>query len=70
MVTAPKQTISTEAKNLHQESIIVDLHIDPIIQQALFGYPLSDEHDPTWQPQKRRWLFNSVQRITKLQKLL
>ena len=64
-----KQTISTEAQNLHQESIVVDLHIDPIIQQALFGYHLSDEHDPTWKPPKRRWLFNSVQRVTKLQKL-
>ena len=41
-----KQTISNEAHNLHQESIVVDLHIDPIIQQALFGYHLSDEHDP------------------------
>ena len=37
MVTAPKQTISNEAQNLHQESIVVDLHVDPIIQQALFG---------------------------------
>ncbi len=64
-----KQTISTEAQNLHQESIVVDLHVDPIIQQALFGYHLSDEHDPTWKPPKRRWLFNSVQRVTKLQKL-
>ncbi|MCH7681703.1 hypothetical protein IID10_20445, partial [candidate division KSB1 bacterium] len=43
--------------------------MDPIIQQALFGYHLSDAHDPNWQPPKRRWLFNSVQRITKLQKL-
>ena len=64
-----KQTISTEAQNLHQESIVVDLHVDPIIQQVLFGYHLSDEHDPSWKPPKRRWLFNFVQRVTKLQKL-
>ena len=38
--------ISTEAK-LHQQSIVVDLHIDPIIQQALFGYHLSDAHAPS-----------------------
>ncbi|MCH8874928.1 hypothetical protein IH824_19575, partial [candidate division KSB1 bacterium] len=57
-----KQTISTEAQNLHQESIVIDLHVDPIIQQALFGYHLSDAHDPTWKPQKRRWLFKLVQR--------
>lgn len=61
--------ISAEARNLHQESVVIDLHVDPIIQQALFGYHLSDAHDPNWQPPKRRWLFNSVQRITKLQKL-
>jgi len=47
-----KQTISTEAHTLHQQSIVIDLHIDPIIQQALFGYLLSHEHDPTWQPPK------------------
>ena len=63
------RTIFTEAQNLHQESIVIDLHIDPIIQHAIFGYQLSDAHDATWQPPKRRWLFNSVQRITKLQKL-
>ena len=48
--------IADEARNLHQESIVVDLHVDPIIQQALFGYHLSDEHEPTWKPQKRRWI--------------
>jgi len=64
-----KRTVSTGAQNLDQDSIVVVLHVDPIIQQALFGYHLSDEHDPTWKPPKRRWLFNSVQSVTKLQKL-
>ena len=59
MASTPKQTFSPEAQNLHQESIIVDLHVDPIIQQALFGYHLSEEDAPTWQPQQRRWLFSS-----------
>ncbi len=63
-----KQTISTEAQNLHQENIVVDLHIDPIIQQALFGYHLSEAHDPNWKPPKRRWFFDLVQRFTKLKK--
>lgn len=62
-------TLSTEARNLHQESIVVDLHIDPIIQQALFGYHLSDAHDSIWEPQQRRWFYNLVQRITKLKNL-
>ena len=66
-MASPK--ISDQARKLHQQSIVIDLHIDPIIQQALFGYHLSDAHDPNWQPQKRRWLYNLVKRATKLKKL-
>ena len=69
MATISELPISKEAQKLHRESIVVDLHVDPIIQQALFSYHLSDTHDPSWQPPKRRWLFNTVQLITKLKKL-
>ncbi len=69
MATISELPISKETQKLHQESIVADLHVDPIIQQALFGYHLSDEHDPSWKPPKRRWLFNFVQLFTKLKKL-
>ncbi len=68
MAAISKPSISTEAQNLHQESIVIDLHIDPIIQQALFGYHLSDAHDPNWQPQKRRWLYSLVKARHKTKK--
>ncbi|MFQ5650090.1 MAG: dipeptidase [bacterium] len=61
--------ISDEAQKLHAESIVVDLHVDPIIQQFLFGYDLREEHTARWRPQKRRWLFYLTQALAKLMKL-
>lgn len=61
--------ISDEARKLHQEIIVIDLHVDPIIQQFLFGYDLSEEHDSSWEPQKRRLLFRSIQVYAKLRRL-
>ncbi|MFQ5823296.1 MAG: dipeptidase [bacterium] len=37
--------------------MVIDLHIDPIIQQFLFGYDLRHEHNSSWKPKKRRLLF-------------
>ena len=51
--------ILKEAKNLHQESIVVDLHIDPIIQQALFSYHLSNTHAPLAATKKTLALYAS-----------
>ena len=69
MTTIPNLETSTQAQNLHQESIVVDLHVDPIIQQTLFGYHLSDSHSANWKPEKKSWLYNLVKCVTKLQKL-
>ena len=63
------QSISEEAKKLHEQSIVVDLHIDPIIQQFLFGYDLSEEHDSTWKPHKKRWLFGLLQGFANFKRL-
>lgn len=35
-----------EAFDLHFSSIVFDLHIDPLIQQCLFGYDLETAHEP------------------------
>ena len=69
MAAISELPISKEAQKLHQKSMVIDLHVDPIIQQALFSYHLSDTHDATWKPPKRRCLYNLVQRITKLKNL-
>jgi len=61
--------ISDEAKQLHAESIVVDLHIDPIIQYFLFGYDVQTEHDASWTPAKRRWLFNFFMRTARRKSL-
>lgn len=55
-------TVSPEAQSLHQQSIVADLHVDPIIQHFLFGYDVPEKHDSTWLPQKRRWLYRFLLR--------
>jgi len=53
----PKDTISAEARRLHTHSIVVDLHVDPIIQHLLFNYDIRVEHNATWSPDKRNRLY-------------
>ncbi len=55
-----KFTISDEARKLHRESLVVDLHVDPILQKLLFDYEIDEHHDRDWQPSKRRRLFKSL----------
>ncbi|MFQ6113915.1 MAG: dipeptidase [bacterium] len=52
-----RQRITKEARQLHEQSLVIDLHVDPIIQQFLFGYDLRKEHNFSWKSQKRRSLF-------------
>ncbi|MFQ5771802.1 MAG: membrane dipeptidase, partial [bacterium] len=61
--------ISEEARKLHEESIVVDLHIDPILQHFLFGYDLREEHHASWKPRKRRLLFHLISLYAKLRNL-
>lgn len=49
-----RSAITKEAKKLHEQSIVVDLHVDPIIQHFIFGYDISKEHHPSWKPEKHR----------------
>lgn len=49
-----------------EESILTDLHIDPIIQHFLFDYDIREAHDESWRPRKRRWLFHLVKSFARL----
>ncbi|RMF56453.1 MAG: hypothetical protein D6743_20265, partial [Calditrichaeota bacterium] len=51
------------------ESIVVDLHIDPIIQHFLFGYDLRREHGPDWRPRRRRGVFRLLKLYARLRGL-
>lgn len=58
-------TTKTEILNTRKR-IIVDLHVDPLIQHFLFGYQVDREHGEGWQPKKRRWLFRSLMAYGKM----
>jgi membrane dipeptidase len=64
-----RHEISEEARRLHEQSIVIDLHIDPIVQQLLFGYDLRQEHNSSWRPQKRRLVFYLAQIYARLRRL-
>ncbi|MBW2734645.1 MAG: membrane dipeptidase [Deltaproteobacteria bacterium] len=34
------------ARRVHEQSLVVDLHVDSILQQRFFGYDLAEEHRP------------------------
>lgn len=38
--------LNAQARRVHGESLVVDLHVDSILQQRLFGYELEQEHRP------------------------
>ncbi len=61
--------VSAEAREICAKSLIVDLHVDPILQYLLFDYDLREAHDMHWRPGKRRWLFNVTQAVARLKKL-
>jgi len=37
--------LAQQVRALHEASLVVDLHVDSLIQQRLFGYDLAAEHD-------------------------
>lgn len=55
-----RQGVTEEVRKLHQESIVIDLHVDPIIQQFLFDYDVRQEHNLSWKPKKRRLIFQLI----------
>ncbi|MBK6847100.1 MAG: membrane dipeptidase [Proteobacteria bacterium] len=43
---AARLGLSPTARALHEQSLVIDLHVDCLIQHQLFGYALDVEHDP------------------------
>jgi membrane dipeptidase len=43
---AGRLELGERARKLHTRAIVIDLHVDSIIQQRLFGYDLRKEHRP------------------------
>jgi membrane dipeptidase len=66
---AQRLGISEEAGDLLQQSIVIDLHIDPIIQKFLFDYDLREEHDLNWKPKKRRFAHSLIKTYGRLKGL-
>ena len=48
--------------------IIADLHVDPILQYLLFRYEINQKHHEHWRPAKRRWLYDFLKALGKLNK--
>lgn len=40
--------LSPRARELHERSTVIDLHVDCILQQRLFGYDVRAAHDRSW----------------------
>ena len=47
--------ISEDVLSIHREAIVVDLHVDVILQQRLFGYDISKKHNPFMRRQPFIW---------------
>ena len=43
---AERLAISGEARALHERSLVVDMHVDSLIQRILFGYDPAVAHEP------------------------
>jgi len=48
-MTSPVPPPSKEAQQLHQEAFVIDLHVDTLLSQRLFGYDPARRHRP-WIP--------------------
>ncbi|MFQ5604292.1 MAG: dipeptidase [bacterium] len=59
--------ISEKARQLTANCPVIDLHVDAVLQHLLFGYNIAEEHNASWLPSKRRWLFQFLQSIGRLQ---
>ncbi len=57
---SPPLPISQEARAIHDQSLVIDLHIDPILQHFFFHYDVNTAHAPTWRPNKRKFLYNCL----------
>ena len=42
--------IHAVVKDIHNNAIIFDLHIDPLLQSVLFDYRIDEMHEPDWMP--------------------
>jgi membrane dipeptidase len=47
--------LSARQREAHERALVIDLHVDCIIQQRLFRYDITREHDPA-----RRWGWRSL----------
>lgn len=52
--------LSAAQRTVHEQSLVIDLHVDCIIQQRLFGYDPSEEHDPGWRFRWRSLKFDAL----------
>lgn len=57
--------LSAQANSIHSQSLVIDLHVDSVIQQRLFGYDLSQEHAATQTWALRSSLFDLVRAIVR-----
>ncbi|MBK8482659.1 MAG: membrane dipeptidase [Proteobacteria bacterium] len=63
---AARLELSPAARAIHEASIVVDLHVDCLIQHALFGYDLAAEHDPDRAAGPHRWRFALPRALARL----
>ena len=60
--------ISQEARDLHDQSLVIDLHIDPILQHLFFDYDLNQRHDVVWRPRRNRTAYRLLHLFGRLMK--